>query len=327
MSDNRGGVGSIARRSGVLVAIFGLALTLVGCKEESKVQPPSDSAVVNSASPSDSQTNGIDPPNADVLPESVRFAKGVFFKPDVDAPADDMWMAPLIVAEVHKASDASTEAPFGSLTSNASKLPGVDCTKPAVYSFHDTVELNGVRYRRATYVWFYPIAPSKALSVSGVAVVSNEDNEPILWHVFDTARAGKDQIYIAHSVEHNAKLEHGPPLAGRRFAVETSDPSSSVDVVRIIEDGPEPMGPMVYVAAEPRHVATLACRCMNSQVDEILDARFYRLIQLETNVAQTGSLSEQVQNFFETNGITLDERLEAFLSRDLNACLRLPATL
>ena len=50
-----------------------------------------------------------------------------------------------------------------------------------------------------------------------------------------------------------------------------------VVVAGIVEDGPIPMGPYVYVDAADQRVTTLLCRCSPSQVDRITDTGYYQL--------------------------------------------------
>ena len=64
-----------------------------------------------------------------------------------------------------------------------------------------------------------------------------------------------------------------------------------VVVARIIDDGPVPMGPYVYLNALPsRAVTTALCRCSPSQVEAFIETRYYDLRPLET----LGSCSERM---------------------------------
>ena len=47
--------------------------------------------------------------------------------------------------------------------------------------------------------------------------------------------------------------------------------------VRVLSDGPQAMGPWVYIRRKDRMVATLLCRCMPSQVTGTLENRSYEL--------------------------------------------------
>ncbi len=334
MSGSCGDVGMHVRwrkRLAVLAVVIGLAVQCAGCKEKAKVKSPTPVSNENSTVESPGQptpsTSNVTIPKHYNSPDLVRFAKGVLFKPSMEVAADDVWMAPLIVSEVQDGSDGPIPAPFGTLIAGEANQARIDCAQPAVYSFTDMVELGGSLYPRAAHLWFYESSPSATIALSCVEVVSNEDAEPVLWHVFDSLRSDKDAVYVAKSVEQEAEREHGARLDGAALSVELPNNSSPVIVPRLLDDGPEPMGPMVYVAAEPHHVAAVACRCMGSQVEEILDARFYRQIKLTGADGDAGSISQQVQVFLESNGIPIDDRFRSYLSRDLGECLRLPSSL
>ncbi|GJM24589.1 MAG: hypothetical protein DHS20C16_10040 [Phycisphaerae bacterium] len=294
---------------------FTLLLQIWGCKEDSKTSQPESApknvATIESAS---KPIEFVEP----ISPSAVRFAKGIFYKPNMDAHEDDVRMAPLIIREVNSSSDQPTSEFLGTLAK--------DSTEPAVFLFADTIELNGVTYKRLAHLWTYADSDKGTGALGCVQVVFNQSSEPVLWGVHSPRRA-IDEVYVAKSVEVAAKREHGDPPTGRKFSVEKSRKASPIRVVRLLKDGPEPMGPMVYVADAPRRVAALACRCMDSQVDEILDAGFYRLIRSVSGDDLGVSITEQVQGFFESNGMNFDDRLEQFLSRDLSTHLRLPASL
>ena len=60
---------------------------------------------------------------------------------------------------------------------------------------------------------------------------------------------------------------------------------------RIIDDGPVPMGPYVYLNAPPsRTVTTVLCRCSPSQVEAFIETRYYDLRPLETMDPNNGGL-------------------------------------
>jgi hypothetical protein len=93
-----------------------------------------------------------------------------------------------------------------------------------------------------------------------------------------------------------------------------------VIVARVIDDGPIPMGPIVYLSAETRQVSTLICRCMPAQARRLLVTGTYNLRPFQG--ASTNALIMQAR-------VMLQER-EAFWPGDdasgkgLGACLRLP---
>ena len=66
-----------------------------------------------------------------------------------------------------------------------------------------------------------------------------------------------------------------------------------VIVARVIEDGPVPMGPIVYLSAGTRQVSTLICRCMPAQARKLLATRTYDLLPFQE--ASTNSLIMQAR--------------------------------
>ena len=77
-------------------------------------------------------------------------------------------------------------------------------------------------------------------------------------------------------------------LPGRRFAIEASlDAAPRVVVPRVIEDAPAVMGPILYLRAESAEVATLICRCMDSQALQLVGTGYYKLIDAHPPAAIT----------------------------------------
>ncbi len=310
--------------------LVGIALFPVGCKEKDRT--PSADAAPNP--PSISVPSGVPTiPSVPAAvnfeidaPDDVQFARGIFLKPGMDADENDVRMAPLFVCELNVKSPVEFLGGIGNADGSLSESPG-----PTVYLFEDFLEIDGVAYHRSAHLWAYSDAKSDGTAdgtaLGCVQVISNRESMPVLWHVFDSEPANLDVVYIAQSVEQAAKREHGAPLRGRRFAVETWVESSQVRVGRLIEDGPEAMGPMVYISHSPHRVAALSCRCMDSQVKAIEDARFYRLMRMTAGDEASGSIAEQIQNFLESNGIKFNARMDGYLSRDVHKHLRLPSAL
>ena len=81
--------------------------------------------------------------------------------------------------------------------------------------------------------------------------------------------------------------EYPAPLPGRRFWVERAVADTpGVVVARILEDGPTPMGPIVYLKSVSRDVSTVICRCMNAQASEVVGTSTYRLATLDDVAVQ-----------------------------------------
>ncbi len=310
----------IPSQHSVPLLLIGFAMSIAGCKENSpSPKPKYQPEVPNTTVATDVDTGKSNTPaNSTNDPTTVRFANAIFLKPGMDAEADDARMAPLLVWERVGKSSGDILATLGE---------PVESSGDTVILFEDRVEIGGALYERKAHIWTYSNAPTDQPLIGCVQTVLNRDASPVLWHVFDSHDAETNSLYVAQSIEHAAKREHGQPLEGRRFVVESLHEPSVIRVARLLEDGSEPMGPMVYISANPHKVAAVACRCMDSQVDEIEDARFYRLVRFTSRDESNASIIEQVQNYFESNGIVLDEQLRAFLECDLAEHLRLPSTL
>ena len=66
-----------------------------------------------------------------------------------------------------------------------------------------------------------------------------------------------------------------------------------VIVVRVIDDGPVPLGPIIYLSAATRQVSALVCRCMPAQARRLLATRTYDLLPFQE--ASTVSLLIQAR--------------------------------
>jgi hypothetical protein len=113
-------------------------------------------------------------------------------------------------------------------------------------------------------------------------------------------------------------LEFGPPLPGRTYSVERSlADAPKVVVARVLDDGPMPMGPMVYLSAGSRNVSTVLCRCMRAQAKNLAGTYTYELTPLPANAAESVPGIE--------DAIGSSERLRMFIGSSPVNHLRLPA--
>lgn len=210
---------------------------------------------------------------------TVQFAGADFFKP---APSNATnlasTLAPLILQEAgEEAVAGASSSSFGTLTfSNG--MPMVRTSRPAIYSSADAFQHNRKTYAQMAYLWFYAgRAPVQAVVVQGVRMTLDSSGNPVVWEVV-TDHTGAELIFVAQSLEAAALAEFGKPVAGRRFSIERSlDEAPNVVVARVIEDGPVPMGPIVYIGAGTRDVSTLICRCMAAQAKKLFRTSTYEL--------------------------------------------------
>lgn len=209
---------------------------------------------------------------------TTKFPNACFLKPRSNS-ADEFitGMAPLIVQEV--AHPDQTCHRFGA----------GDGGQSVVYFDRSTATLNGHTYEQVRYVWWYAGDPP---SKQGIRITLDSSGFPCIWEVL-TDSSDASLIYVSRSLENAAKTEFGPPLPGRQFAVErdlTQQPN--IVVPRLLDDGPVPMGPFVYLENETHDVTTVICRCMPSQADNFVETGYYDLRPLrqsDTPVLPDGS--------------------------------------
>jgi hypothetical protein len=173
------------------------------------------------------------------------------------------------------------------------------------------------------YVWRYPAPTGGERCIScegrGVRITLGQDGLPLVWEALSTDTRTR-VLFIAESLEQAARREFGEPLPGRRFSIErAADEAPDVVVARIIDDGPVPMGPYVYLNAPPsRAVTTVLCRCSPSQVEAFIETRYYDLLPLETIDPTSRGLMRWVGT------LVYDESRRAAPGKSLDRILRWP---
>jgi len=250
------------------------------------------------------------------------FLRAVFYKPSGTNDSDlEFKEAPLILQELADTSPATGDG-FGALA-----LTNSDVTlapdQPQVYFFADSVNFGGKPHARLAYLWFYVArarssAGDAALPAQGVRITLGSAGEPVIWEVLADS-SGLKLVYVSEKLEAAAKAEVGPPLPGRKYAVDRSlaDAPNSV-VVRVIDDGPAPMGPIVYLSAGNRDVSTVTCRCMAAQAKVLVTTRTYELVNAERQPSQTSVALMGIQVRGRASFWPGEREAE------LDSCLRLP---
>jgi len=255
-----------------------------------------------------------------------QFGAAVFFKPaqatNTDQPCQ---LVPLIIQAVAsgQTSDPSLRDQFGTLGLSPG-VPAMDSSRPAVCWAADSVQLNGRPHTRFSYEWCYPPckAPDQppALPRQGIRITLDSRGQPAVWEILaDTS--GLRLIFVSQSLEAAAATEFGKPLPGRRYSIERSlEQAPCVVVARAIDDGPQAMGPIVYLSEGTRNVSTLICRCMPAQVKQLVATRTFDLTPfdgaaLKTLLATARTISNTPPAFWPSDGRAEDR---------LDKCLRLP---
>jgi hypothetical protein len=217
----------------------------------------------------------------------TRFAKASLCKP-LEGGGEGLprALAPLFLFEVE---DEPDEAMSASCARPGPLFPGLNIIlqgegKPVVHAALDEVFLSGQPRPRLSYLWLQPQPTEngqRVFTTQGVRLILDNARKPAITEVVrDTTEARI--LYVNASLEAAAAAAHGPPLEGRKFSVERSLAETSDTVVgRVLEDGPVPMGPILYVKASTADLATVICRCMPSQVQAVFRSEDYELIELD----------------------------------------------
>jgi hypothetical protein len=208
-----------------------------------------------------------------------QFSAALFLKPVGLTNTDiSFQLAPLIIQEV--ADDRGSRTSPGKRSVPAPAFPRV------VFYTSDSVQVNGRPHPRFSYQWFYPTenTPGRptALRNQGVRITLDERGQPAIWEVLaDTS--GLRLTFVSQKLEAAAAAEYGKPLPGRRHSIERGLAQAPNAIVPgVLDDGPEAMGPILYLSEGTRDVSTLICRCMPAQVKRLTATRTFDLSRLES---------------------------------------------
>jgi len=215
-----------------------------------------------------------------------RFARASFLSPQPDADAGiPLWMTPLLVHEY--APDAAVDpcgAKFGAVVIDATGRATVDCDRPTVYFSTAEIMIGSQALQQLTFWWFYPPRErGQPICGRGFRMTLGDGGYAVVWEPLSSnSRNSPERIfYVSKPVEQAAAKQYGEPLAGRRYAVEPPlEEDLEVVVSRIVGDGPQPMGPIVYLDARSA-ITTLICRCEPSQADAFPHSSHYVLQRID----------------------------------------------
>jgi len=226
------------------------------------------------------------PPDFHALRAAAKAELGlaVLLKP-ADAPdgAVVTSLAPLIVQDIGPSAAGyrieGAQRP-GRVVRNAAGEIAVEDAVPTVYTDTGAVNVRGRTYDQVTFVWWYPnSAGMNDMKARGVRMTLGDDGFPLVWEVLGAGRA--HLLYVSATLERLAREQYGPPLVGRAFSAELSMEEARYSaVLQVIEDGPIPLGPYVYVTGRERLITALHCRCSPAQFDRARETDLYELVPM-----------------------------------------------
>ncbi|MGB0716188.1 MAG: hypothetical protein ACPGXK_09935, partial [Phycisphaerae bacterium] len=269
----------------------------------------------------------------------AEFARADYFKPKPDQLGGrlDQW-APLIVQQNDATPPENPIDRFGIVYEDDDEL-GVDSSAATVYAMEQTLQFAGGPAHASAYWWRY----ENARNWQGFAVITIDKEKPITWFpLYCGARqcpygqqtdVAERPVFVASNCE-QAMREAGEETAeGRLFAVDVPlEISRETYVARLVESGPLPMGPIVYLqhqngAAESAtqttngngsastalpnlRVSSILCRCMPSQAYEYVSENWYTMRPLDDlPPAWANRLIQEMNRTI--NGSGLSDRLVA----------------
>jgi hypothetical protein len=222
---------------------------------------------------------------------AIVFAAGALYKPN-PVPVETLGskLAPLIIQQLDAARPGVERDQFGSV-----EAARVDPDHPAVYTADGDVTVHGQTHAQVSFVWCYPRKRGQPDSacIQGLRITLNSAGAPVVWEPL-FQKENRCRVFVAESLEAATAAEFGRPLPGRRYSIEPGlEQSPGLAVVRVIDDGPLPMGPIIYLQARTRDISTVLCRCMAAQVGRVSISHWYDLLPLEELVAQSAAPSRQ----------------------------------
>lgn len=211
------------------------------------------------------------------------FPRAVLILPD-DARRDSagFWMSPLILAETREEESDDFSRFYALATDHRAEREVDQSTAPTVYFYQSETAIDGVAYEQTIHLWFYPAAnDGEPAPFLGVRQILDKSGYGVLWESL-SSEARDREFYVAESLEEAAAAQFGEPLADRRFSIEpVLADHPEVVVIRTVGEGPQPMGPYVYVDWSSPSISTLRCRCEPAQITQYGSTLHYALKTIE----------------------------------------------
>ncbi|KHE91760.1 MAG: hypothetical protein K8F52_07910 [Candidatus Scalindua rubra] len=204
-----------------------------------------------------------------------------------DSPGFDIYMAPLIIQEIPSGGAGDMTDRFGFVTADSSGRLHIDSTRPVVYYFQSYIDLGGSVHQQISYLWCYDRGNTEyfgeniGIAVQGIRMTMDSDGFPAIIELLgDTSNYRI--LYVSKTLEETTVDIFGKPLPGRKYSIERNQEDlPDIVVARVVERGPEPSGPFVYIQSCSHDITTLLCRCENTQFRDIEEDVLYELLPIE----------------------------------------------
>jgi hypothetical protein len=204
-----------------------------------------------------------------------------------DSLGFDIYMAPLIIQEIPPGGAGDMTDRFGFVTADSSGRLHIDSARPVVYYSQSYVDLGGSVYQQISYLWCYDrgntecFGKNMGIAVQGIRMTMDGAGSPEIIEVLDD-KSNHRILYVYTTLEETAVNVFGKPLPGRAYSIERNQEDlPDVVVARVVERGPEPSGPFVYIQSCSHDITTLLCRCENTQFLDIEEDILYELLPIE----------------------------------------------
>ena len=214
----------------------------------------------------------------------LEFKKAIFWKPQNTIGTGLGDMAILLVEQVEPPALRPPIGQFGAVVENANGKIEVQESEPTIYFGWAQTKIGGDTYRQITFLWFYPNrAPDSRWPIAWRMVRLTLDKSGALFTAEAIDDLDKwDRFFVSASLEDLTQQLYRVPKPGRKFCLERPvEEAPKAMVVRVMEEGPIPTGPYVYLTWPDREISTLLCRCSPSQAEEFVEDRTYVLRPLQ----------------------------------------------
>lgn len=198
---------------------------------------------------------------------------------------------------------------------------GVDKTKPAVYAYTSQARINGRTQKQLNYVWWFSERPAMtkddpvAGHIDGAMLRITLDANDLPVFIESSLNCGcAHEVFVSDTMESAARESFGPPLPGKRFAIEKHIPHKhDVVVVNTFTAGPGASHPLVLSSAGYHEVCRIKFLAPESIASlEIVEDASYRILDYET--LDRLPLGDGVGSMFGTDGLVHNAgRPEGFL--------------